>query len=374
MEYVNLEQGSTEWNIFRTEHYPASEAPAVMDSSKFSPKTPEELALIRVGARFKEVSVYQQKMIFDPGHEHELYARFLVEKIINESLSPVTGKINIDGLLMPLSSSFDGLTFDEDIVFEHKMWNESLAEDVKNENLDPHYFWQLEQQLLVSKAKKAIFVTSDAFRVDTKEEADDLKQKGYLVSDEIVSLQEDESNFYAAAYNFEYMYYKPVFGRDKDLIEGWKRYEDVVGKVINRDPTWKKAADKLKPKLEEIVQLKARLKLLESRVSPLKAGVIDTAKLSKLTKLTGDGIEVAQRKRKGSLDEEKLKKALGVDSIDSFRKESTFSWIVKQDKTNFTKQEDLEIKQKQDKQGGKYALQLPVFIPDGSDQVGLYAW
>ncbi|MCV6615033.1 MAG: hypothetical protein OIF35_08645, partial [Cellvibrionaceae bacterium] len=47
------------------------------------------------------------------------------------------------------------------IVFEHKLWNEALAENVRNGNLEPHYIWQLEQLILVSDAERAIFVCSD---------------------------------------------------------------------------------------------------------------------------------------------------------------------------------------------------------------------
>ncbi|MFT0547892.1 hypothetical protein ACMHYO_16375 [Allopusillimonas ginsengisoli] len=48
----------------------------------------------------------------------------------------------------------DGLTMLGDIVFEHKLWNEELAEQVRAGNLDPHYYWQLEQQLYVAEASR----------------------------------------------------------------------------------------------------------------------------------------------------------------------------------------------------------------------------
>jgi len=49
----------------------------------------------------------------------------------------------------------------EDIVFEHKLWNEKLAAAVRKGDIDPMYAFQMEQQLLVSGADKVIFVVSD---------------------------------------------------------------------------------------------------------------------------------------------------------------------------------------------------------------------
>jgi len=60
-----------------------------------------------------------------------------------------------------LLASFDGVTLEEDTIWEHKLWNESLAKQVRNGELEAHYYWQLEHQLLVSGAERAIFTCSD---------------------------------------------------------------------------------------------------------------------------------------------------------------------------------------------------------------------
>ena len=75
-------------------------------------------------------------------------------------------------------------------LFEHKLWNESVVAQVKAGDLAPHYYWQLEQQLLVSGAERVIFVCPDG----TPE-------------------------------NFVHMEYRPVAGRAAQLIEGWKQFE-----------------------------------------------------------------------------------------------------------------------------------------------------
>lgn len=103
----------------------------------------------------RDVSWWVQKNLFDKVHEAEALARPILEGRIGEDLFPVVGT---EGDLL---ASLDGCTILGDVLFEHKMWNEQLAADVRAGTLDPHYYWQLEQQLLVSGAEKVIFVCSD---------------------------------------------------------------------------------------------------------------------------------------------------------------------------------------------------------------------
>lgn len=151
---IKLEQGSKEWNEVRLKHFTASEAPAMMNDSKYMSRN--ELLKLKKTGKSKPITDFQQRL-FDKGHAAEASARPIIEEIIGEDLYPVTGVLEDSKFL----ASFDGLTALRDIDFEHKLWNEALAENVRNNVLEPHYYWQLEQQLLVSGAKKAIFVTSD---------------------------------------------------------------------------------------------------------------------------------------------------------------------------------------------------------------------
>jgi predicted phage-related endonuclease len=132
----------------------------------------------------RDVSWWVQKNLFDKGHEAEALARPILEARIGEDLFPVVGT---EGDLL---ASLDGCTILGDVLFEHKMWNEQLASDVRAGTLDPHYYWQLEQQLLVSGAEKVIFVCSDG----TEE-------------------------------NFVSMEYAPVPGRAATLVAGWKQFQ-----------------------------------------------------------------------------------------------------------------------------------------------------
>ncbi|WP_431078447.1 YqaJ viral recombinase family protein [Pseudomonas siliginis] len=181
MKIHNVAQGSAEWHALRAQHFTASEAPAMMGASKYQTRT--DLLTMKKTGITPEVTQAQQ-YIFDKGHATEALARPLVEVMIGEELYPVVGT---DGNLL---ASMDGATMLGETLFEHKLWNESLVAQVKAGELDPHYYWQLEQQLLVSGAERVIFVCSDG-----------------------------------SAENFVHMEYRPVAGRAAQLIEGWKQFE-----------------------------------------------------------------------------------------------------------------------------------------------------
>ena len=177
----NVAQGSEAWHALRAQHFTASEAPAMMGASKYQTRT-ELLALKKTGVS-PEVTPSMQ-YIFDKGHATEATARPLVETMIGEELYPVVGT---SGNLL---ASMDGSTMMGETLFEHKLWNESLVAQVRAEDLAPHYYWQLEQQLLVSGAERVIFVCSDG------------------TSDNFVSME-----------------YRPVAGRAEQLVAGWAQFE-----------------------------------------------------------------------------------------------------------------------------------------------------
>lgn len=189
METLILQQGSEAWRAERMRCFTASEAPAMMGASKYM--TRNQLLDLKATGKEEEITPAKQA-IFNRGHAAEASMRPIFEAKLGEDLSPVTGVVEIDGLR--LLASFDGLTMFDDVLFEHKLWNESLAQDVSSEQLGPHFYWQLEQQLLVSGAKQAFFVVSDG----TEEK-------------------------------MEWMEYTPVHGRREALIAGWKQFaEDLA--------------------------------------------------------------------------------------------------------------------------------------------------
>ncbi|EKE79445.1 YqaJ viral recombinase family protein [Idiomarina xiamenensis] len=191
MRILKLQQGSPEWDAARAKRFTASEAPVMMAASS-KMKRNELLEMKALGSE-KEISDYVQKFLFDKGHEMEALARPIVEGIVGEELYPATGESECGTYL----ASFDGLTMMGDIVFEHKMWNEKLADQVRSGKLDAEYYWQLEHQLMVSDAEKAIFVVSDG--------------------------TED---------NLVYLWYEPVRGRRNKLIKGWQQFADDLANFV----------------------------------------------------------------------------------------------------------------------------------------------
>ena len=181
----NVLQGSQEWLALRFTAFTASEAPVMMDAS--SKMSRGELLRLKSTGNEREYSDWVQKKLFDKGHEYEASSRIILEQKLGEELFPVVGTDEETGLL----ASFDGITMLGDTLYEHKMWNESLAEAVRAGNLPAEYYWQLEQQLFVSKAERVIFVVSDG-----------------------------------TEQNYVQYEYRPVPGRVKQLLDGWNQFAE----------------------------------------------------------------------------------------------------------------------------------------------------
>lgn len=182
MKTLDVVQGSANWLEVRAQHDCASDAPAAMAASKYVKRN--ELLHMRATGGEREFSEWAQRNLLDKGHEAEAAIRPHIEALIGDELYPATG---VEGGLL---SSFDGITMAEDTIFEHKLWSEDLAAQVRAKNLEPHYYWQLEHQLATAtRAKRVIFVTSDG----TPEKC-------------------------------EHMIYTPVTGRRKQLLDGWAQF------------------------------------------------------------------------------------------------------------------------------------------------------
>lgn len=155
MKILDLVQGSDEWLEARLKLLCASEAPAMMGDSKFMSRN--QLLDLKKGWQKNPDSSFKKKL-FEKGHAHEEMARKFVEMDYCEDFPPVVGYLNYGGL--DLLSSFDGIS-EDGFIFEHKDWNSTLAENVRNAVLEPHYYWQLEHQMLVAQENRVLFVCSD---------------------------------------------------------------------------------------------------------------------------------------------------------------------------------------------------------------------
>ena len=155
MKLIEITQGTPEWHAHRAQHFNASDAPAMMGCSPHMTRT-ELLNRLTTGITAEVDPATQRR--FDDGHRFENLARPLAEAIIGDELYPVTGTNG------KLSASFDGLTMDGETVFEHKTLNDGLRytpwDEGNGAHLPQHYRVQMEHQLLVSGAKRVLFMAS----------------------------------------------------------------------------------------------------------------------------------------------------------------------------------------------------------------------
>ena len=205
MKFLNLVQGSEEWLAARLKHFTASEAPAMMGESKYFSRNQ---LLDHKKGWITVIDEYTQK-IFNEGHAAEESMRNILEMESFSIMPAVVGVLEVGGL--PLLASLDGYLESVNEPWEHKLWNKTLSENVLNNVLEPHYYWQLEHQLLVCGGTRAKFTCSDG--------------------------TED---------NAVHMYYESVPERRERLIAGWKQFaidlenhelEAKVEKVIPQETT-----------------------------------------------------------------------------------------------------------------------------------------
>ena len=155
MKIINLQQGTSEWHHYRRSHFNASDAPAMMGCSLY--ETRDELIHRLATGEEKPVSEETQR-IFDEGHRREGLMRPIVEETINEDLSPVTGEEEpLPPHRRPMSASFDGLSMLHDVVWECKSLNNTIRGAKTVKDLHLCYKVQMEQQMLLSGAKRAYF-------------------------------------------------------------------------------------------------------------------------------------------------------------------------------------------------------------------------
>lgn len=149
----DLAQGTPEWDSFRLQHRGGSEIAAVLGLSRYVTRT--ELLSAKHTGIAREFSDFVQKRVLDKGHAVEALARPIIEAQLGEDLYPVTCSRG------GLSASVDGITLDDDTAFEHKQWNDDLAAMVATGNVPDEHMPQCQQILLVTGARRVLFVVSD---------------------------------------------------------------------------------------------------------------------------------------------------------------------------------------------------------------------
>ncbi|MGC8703749.1 MAG: YqaJ viral recombinase family protein [Thiomonas sp.] len=156
MKHHKLQQGSPEWHALRARHFTASEAPVMMGASPYMSRA----ELLRRKATGIAPEEDAKAALFAQGHASEDAMRPVVERSINDELFPDTVTAEVEGL--PLLASLDGITMDGFMIWEHKMRNQETMRCVRETGLPPeHHIWQIEHQLLITGAKRALFTCGD---------------------------------------------------------------------------------------------------------------------------------------------------------------------------------------------------------------------
>jgi len=181
-------QGTQAWADLRKEHHNASEAPAIFGASKHI--TRNELLKQKATGIIPEVNAATQRR-FDDGHAAEAKARSILEGRLGEDLYPI---VATKGKLL---ASVDGIDMLETTLFECKLLNKDVVAMIEAGELSPAYYWQLEQQLLVTGAAKVLFVCSDG--------------------------TED---------NFHMMEYRAIPGRAQELVAAWAQFDKDLAAYV----------------------------------------------------------------------------------------------------------------------------------------------
>lgn len=147
-------QGSPEWMAVRAQRFTASEAAAVMGDHKYM--TRNELLKQKATGIVPEVDAAKQAL-FNKGHQAEAAARQYAEEIIGEELYPCTCEDDSQTYL----ASMDGLAMISNVGWEHKLLSTQLKSRVESGDLEEHYKWQMDHQMMVSGADSILFMTSD---------------------------------------------------------------------------------------------------------------------------------------------------------------------------------------------------------------------
>ncbi|MEJ7668096.1 MAG: YqaJ viral recombinase family protein [Casimicrobiaceae bacterium] len=265
---VNLVQGSAEWQEHRRTHRNASETPVVLGVSPWT--TPYQLWQQKLGLAQPQVNAAMLR-----GSELEPAARAAYERQTGLVMKPL---VLVDG---EYSASLDGYTLAGDRIVEIKCPRQgrasSLWQSVQGRCLPEHYQWQVQHQLMVTKADIA-----DVFVFDGAEGV-------------IFPVAPDPSSW-------------------PQIHAAWDEFARYIAETqappltdrdarIRNDPEWLKAA-------AEYVELRTAYDGLSAKVDAAKSQLVD---LSCHAKEQGGGVSVTRYWKSGAIDYKAIPGLTGVD-------------------------------------------------------------
>jgi putative phage-type endonuclease len=277
--FVELEQGSLEWLLFRKTKVTATDASVIMGASHWKTK---------VQLYYEKISDHHQTFRNDRmqrGIDLEPLARHVFETQMEISVTP---KVVVKDWAM---ASLDGISDDCKCVVEIKCPGERDHAVALAGKIPEHYYPQLQHQMWVCDVESMFYFSFDGF-------------DGVCLG---VSRNE---KFIKKMIEQEKMFYDCLMSRTSP--------ESSENDYIERnDELWKKCAEKWK-------YLNESLKRIEKEEEELRRQLIF---LSGESNTRGAGISLCQVTRKGNVDYSAIPQIQNLD-LDVYRKPSSNGWRI----------------------------------------------
>lgn len=276
---VRLTQNTPEWEAWRTHTFGASDCAAMLGLSPY--KSRAQLMREKQGAA-QPVSEFRQ-YLFQQGHEAEKAIMPYLEERLGQALAPVI--MEIEG---GISASLDGISFEGDVIVEHKLYRDSEASKkrfamAQTGQLADHDMAQVQQQLMVSDAAVCWFVVSDGTRQNLA-----------------LTVVKPDSEWFAR------------------IREGWAQFRSDLDAA--EDDTFSALA-------ESYINLDGQIKALQERQKQVRDQLITCAQNANADTLTGGGLTLKKIESKGTVDYHAIPALADID-LEQYRKPASVSWRI----------------------------------------------
>lgn len=280
MIIIDYEQNSPAWQEWRAGVYGASDAAAMLDISPY--KSRDTLLQEKATGKTAPVSEWMQGL-FAAGHAAEAAIMPELEARIGEPLYNLVGEA--EGYI---AASFDGITYDQQTIVEHKLLRNSNASRKRFEmaargEVAEHDMAQVQQQLLVSGAARCLFCVSD----------------GTAERLAIAEIKPDPEWFVR-------------------LLAGWKQF--TADLAACEDTAFLEAAAEWRAIKTQQTAIDAAEKAARQRLEAI-------GEASGRKTLTGGGITLSCTERKGNVDYSKIPELQGID-LEPYRKAGSSYWKI----------------------------------------------
>lgn len=278
-QIIRYAQNSPEWEAWRKHTFGASDCAAMLGVSPY--KTRAQLLREKQGEPQK-TSAFQAE-IFAQGHAAEKAIMPYLQERLGRPVAPCV--MEIAG---GISASLDGISFEGDVIIEHKLYRDSQASEKRYQmaqegKLSDHDMAQVQQQLMVSDAAVCWFVVSDGTRRNLA----------------LAVVKPDDDWF--------------------ELIrEGWAQFRADLDAA---------ESDTFNMLAESYISLEEQIKTLQEQQKQVRDQLITCAQDANADTLTGGGITLKKIESKGAVDYKAIPALADID-LEQYRKPATTSWRI----------------------------------------------